>query len=127
MLTFALSSTWRSTRRLVAIAVAVIAGVAFLAATLVVGDSASAAFRVAFDTANAGTDNYVRSTQQFTGGRAAVRRPIDAGLLGLVAGVPGVAEVAPVIDGPARSSAKTASPSVARDRPWPRTGSTTPS
>jgi putative ABC transport system permease protein len=99
MLTYALSATWRRKRRLAAIALAVVLGVAFLTATLVVGDSASAGFRVAFDTANAGTDAYVRSSRQLTGGRETVRPPIGVEVLDLVAQVDGVADVVPSIDG----------------------------
>src|SRR6266545_1796933 len=102
MLAYTFSAAWRRKRRLVATALAVVLGVAFLSATLVVGDSASAGFRVAFDAANAGTDVDVRSSQRLTGGTETVRPPIPSSLVATVAAVDGVARAVPKIDGHAQ-------------------------
>jgi putative ABC transport system permease protein len=99
MLAYTLSAIWQRKRRLVATALAVLLGVAFLSATLVVGDSARAAFAVAFDAANAGTDVYVRSSQRLTGGTETVRPPIPAGLVDEVRQVDGVTAAVPAVDG----------------------------
>ncbi len=59
---FSLASAWRRRRRLAGTVAAVVLGVAFLSATLVVGASARAGFRDTFATADAGIDAYVRSS-----------------------------------------------------------------
>ena len=79
MLRTTLSAAWSRKRRLLGTALAIILGVAFLSATLVLGDSARAGFEVAFTEANAGTDALVRSGTELTGGDETVRPPIDAG------------------------------------------------
>jgi putative ABC transport system permease protein len=99
MLGYTFSATWQRKRRLVATAVSVLLGVAFLSATLAVGDSARAGFEVAFDAANAGTDVYVRSSQRLTGGTETVRPPIPAALVDVVGQVDGVASMVPAVDG----------------------------
>ena len=90
MITFALQTVWRRKPRLAGTVVAVVLGVAFLAATLVVGASARAGFHHTYTTANAGIDAYVRSAAQLTGGAENTRPPLPAAVVGTVAGVDGV-------------------------------------
>ncbi len=102
MLALALTSAWQRKRRLAGTLSAVALGVAFLAATLVVGASARAGFRDTFVTANAGVDAYVRSAQQLTGGVENTRPPLPAAVVAEVAGVDGVAAARPVVQGTAQ-------------------------
>ena len=62
MLTVTLAGIWARKRRLLGTCTAVVLGVAFLAATLVLGDSMRSGFNRAFTEANAGTDVIVRSS-----------------------------------------------------------------
>ena len=62
MLTVTLAGIWARKRRLIGTCTAVVLGVAFLAATLVLADSMRAGFNRAFTEANAGTDVVVRSS-----------------------------------------------------------------
>ena len=79
MLTTILTGLWSRKRRLFGTVTAVVLGVAFLAATLVIGDTQRADFSQAFTTANAGTDVIVRSADEISGEssgpRAHRRRP----------------------------------------------------
>jgi putative ABC transport system permease protein len=101
VIAFALASAWRRRRRLAGTVAAVVLGVAFLAATLVVGASARAGFRSSFATADAGIDAYVRSSAELTGGEQNVRPPIAAALVDDVAAVDGVADAAALVEGSA--------------------------
>jgi putative ABC transport system permease protein len=98
MLNTLLSGLWARKRRLFGMATAVVLGVAFLAATLVIGDTQRADFSEAFTDANSGTDVIVRSADE-VGGEDSVRGSIDAGLVDTVAGVNGVAKAVPSIEG----------------------------
>jgi len=97
MLTTTLAAAWSRKRRLVGTALAIVLGVAFLTATLVVGDSARAGFANAFAEANAGTDALVRSSSR-VGGEEITVAPIDAAVLDSVRSIDGVAAVAPLIE-----------------------------
>lgn len=99
MLRTTLTAAWSRKRRLIGTALAIVLGVGFLTATLVLGDSARAGFDVAFTAANEGTDAVVRSVDRLTGGETTAATPIDASLLDEVADVDGVAAVAPSIEG----------------------------
>jgi len=99
MLRTTLSAAWSRKRRLLGTALAIVLGVAFLSATLVLGDSARAGFETAFSEANAGTDALVRSGTELTGGNETVRPPIDATLVDTIAAVDGVAKVVPTVEG----------------------------
>jgi putative ABC transport system permease protein len=99
MLRTTLTAAWSRKRRLVGTALAIVLGIGFLTATLVLGDSARSGFEVAFTEANAGTDAIVRSEARLTGGESTTGTPIDAALLDAVAAVDGVAAVAPSIEG----------------------------
>jgi len=86
-------------RRLVGTGVAVLLGVAFLAGTLVLGDSLRAGFDDTFTRANAGTDAIVRGETTFDAADQAPRRPLPASLVDELAGLPEVALAVPSIEG----------------------------
>jgi putative ABC transport system permease protein len=94
-----LAAAWSRKRRLLGTVVAIVLGVAFLSATLVIGDSARAGFHVAFSEANAGTDALVRSSTRIDSEEAVVPTPIEASLLDLVTSVDGVRAAVPSIEG----------------------------
>src|SRR5262245_18209124 len=98
MLRTILSGLWARKRRLLGTTTAVVLGVAFLTATLVLGDSMRAGFRNAFTSANAGTDVVVRSAVEFDS-EDSVRGFIDADLVDSVAAVDGVDRAVPSIEG----------------------------
>ena len=102
MLRLAASTAWSHKRRLLGSALAIVLGVSFLTATLVLGDSARAGFETAFAEATAGIDASVRSTQELTGTDEASRVPIDAALVGTVAALDGVATAVPTVEGVAQ-------------------------
>ncbi|HYD09470.1 MAG TPA: ABC transporter permease, partial [Acidimicrobiales bacterium] len=102
MLRITLAAAWSRKRRLVGTALAIVLGVAFLAATIVVGDSARAGFAVAFDEANAGIDAVVQSERELTAAEDGGRIPIDASLLDAIAAHDDVAAVAPIVEGMAQ-------------------------
>jgi len=101
MLTVTFAGIWARKRRLLGTCAAVVLGVAFLAATLVLGDSMRSGFNRAFSTANAGTDVVVRSSTVIGSSDTRVRDTIPAGVLDKVAAVDGVATAAPSIEGTA--------------------------
>ncbi|MER6128579.1 ABC transporter permease, partial [Streptomyces sp. NPDC001795] len=88
-------------RRFAGTFLAVFLGVAFLAGTLVMGDTLRASFSTMFGDATAGTDAVVRSADTITtpGESQGVRQPVDTSLVRTIAKVPGVAAVAPQIQG----------------------------
>ncbi|MFI7343476.1 ABC transporter permease [Streptomyces sp. NPDC050085] len=88
-------------RRFAGTFTAVLLGVAFLAGTLVMGDTLRASFDSMFAGATSGTDAVVRSTSVITtpGESQGTRRPVDAALADDLAKEPGVAAAAPNIQG----------------------------
>ncbi|MFJ8927871.1 ABC transporter permease [Streptomyces sp. NPDC102364] len=80
---------------------AVLLGVAFLAGTLVMGDTLRASFDSMFAGASSGTDAVVRSGNVITtpGESQGTRRPVAASLADDLAKAPGVAAAAPNIQG----------------------------
>ncbi|MFC9909924.1 ABC transporter permease [Streptomyces sp. NPDC127197] len=88
-------------RRFAGTFLAVFLGVAFLAGTLVMGDTLRASFDSMFGNATSGTDAVVRSADAITtpGESQGVRRPVDADLVEAVERVPGVAAAVPNIEG----------------------------
>ncbi|MGW9025785.1 ABC transporter permease [Streptomyces sp. NPDC055722] len=88
-------------RRFAGTFAAVFLGVAFLAGTLVMGDTLRASFSTMFGDATAGTDAVVRSADTITtpGESQGVRQPVDTSLLRTVEKVPGVAAAAAGIQG----------------------------
>jgi putative ABC transport system permease protein len=101
---------WRTTlksiaahkRRLLATCSAVLLGVAFLSATLVLVHTLTTGFADILAKANAGTDALVRSSVQVGGGDFPERGLVDRSLAGTIAAVDGVAAVAPRIEGTGR-------------------------
>ncbi|MFJ5773977.1 ABC transporter permease [Streptomyces sp. NPDC093094] len=88
-------------RRFAGTFLAVFLGVAFLAGTLVMGDTLRAGFDSMFGDAAAGTDAVVRSADAITtpGESQGVRQPVPAALADRIEDVPGVAAAAPDIQG----------------------------
>ncbi|MDX2825158.1 ABC transporter permease [Streptomyces ipomoeae] len=88
-------------RRFAGTFLAVLLGVAFLAGTLVMGDTLRASFDTMFGRATSGTDAVVRSADTITtpGESEGVRQPVDAGLVSRIEDVPGVAAAVPDIQG----------------------------
>ncbi|MFI5795853.1 ABC transporter permease [Streptomyces sp. NPDC051677] len=96
-----LSSLRAHRRRFAGTFLAVFLGVAFLAGTLVMGDTLRASFDSMFGEATAGTDAVVRGADTITtpGESRGVRQPVDTDLVRTVEAVPGVAAAAPDIQG----------------------------
>ncbi|MFF7529220.1 ABC transporter permease [Streptomyces bobili] len=88
-------------RRFAGTFLAVLLGVAFLAGTLVMGDTLRASFDSLFGNATAGTAAVVRGGDTITtpGESQGVRKPVGTALVGTVEAVPGVAAAAPDIKG----------------------------
>ncbi|MFC7307852.1 ABC transporter permease [Streptomyces monticola] len=96
-----LSSLRAHKRRFAGTFSAVLLGVAFLAGTLVMGDTLRASFDSMFAGATSGTDAVVRSSGTITapGESRGVRRPVDAGLAEEIERTPGVAAAVASIEG----------------------------
>ncbi|WP_105972597.1 ABC transporter permease [Streptomyces geranii] len=96
-----LSSLRAHKRRFAGTFLAVFLGVAFLAGTLVMGDTLRNSFDTMFGEATSGTDAVVRSADAITtpGESQGVRRPVPTDLVKTVERVPGVAAAAPDIQG----------------------------
>ncbi|MFE1947470.1 ABC transporter permease [Streptomyces massasporeus] len=88
-------------RRFAGTFLAVFLGVAFLAGTLVMGDTLRASFDSMFGDAAGGTDAVVRSADAITtpGESQGVRQPVAADLVRTVEKVPGVAAAVPSVQG----------------------------
>ncbi|MGW0882739.1 ABC transporter permease [Streptomyces sp. NPDC002671] len=100
-LRLSLNSLRTHRRRFAGTFFAVFLGVAFLAGTLVMGDTLRASFDSMFGEAASGTDAVVRGSDAITtpGEAQGVRSPVDIGLVKTVEKVPGVAAAAPNIQG----------------------------
>ncbi|MFI1702305.1 ABC transporter permease [Streptomyces bobili] len=100
-LSLSASSLRAHKRRFAGTFLAVLLGVAFLAGTLVMGDTLRASFDSLFGNATAGTDAVVRGADTITtpGESQGVRKPVGTALVGTVEAVPGVAAAAPDIKG----------------------------
>ncbi|WP_326671322.1 ABC transporter permease [Streptomyces canus] len=96
-----MSSLRAHKRRFAGTFLAVFLGVAFLAGTLVMGDTLRAGFDTMFGNATSGTDAVVRSAEAITtpGESQGVREPVDTELVRTVEQVPGVAAAVPDIQG----------------------------
>ena len=99
MFNVTLSGLWARKRRLIGTSLAVVLGVAFLAATLVLGDTMRAGFEQAFTDANAGTDVVVRSADKIGSGDSLVRGAIDAVARRRDRRRPGVRAAEPSVEG----------------------------
>ncbi|MFF9624484.1 ABC transporter permease [Streptomyces griseosporeus] len=100
-LRLSLASLRAHRRRFAGTFLAVFLGVAFLAGTLVMGDTLRASFDSLFGNATSGTDAVVRSADAITtpGEAQGVRQPVDTALVRKLEAVPGVAAAAPDIQG----------------------------
>jgi putative ABC transport system permease protein len=98
MLATVFAGLWARKRRLLGTTTAVVLGVAFLTATLVIGDTMRTGFTGAFERANAGTDVSVRSSVVL-GSEPRVRDAIDAAVTDQMADLDGVARAVPVVEG----------------------------
>jgi putative ABC transport system permease protein len=86
--------------RLVTTGIAVMLGVAFMAGTLVLGDTVSKTFDDLFATVNAGTDAEVRGETAFEDDFGTAQRArVDESLVDTIAALPGVADAQPNIEG----------------------------
>ncbi|WP_405401828.1 ABC transporter permease [Streptomyces sp. NBC_01104] len=96
-----LSSLRTHRRRFAGTLTAVLLGVAFLAGTLVMGDTLRASFDTMFGNAASGTDAVVRSTNVVTvsGESEGTRQPVSTGLVRRIDRLPQVAAAAPDIQG----------------------------
>ncbi|MFI7413203.1 ABC transporter permease [Streptomyces sp. NPDC049627] len=99
-------------RRFAGTFLAVFLGVAFLAGTLVMGDTLRASFDTMFGNATSGTDAVVRSADAITtpGESEGVREPVDTDLAGTIEKIPGVAAAAPSIQGAGQLVGKNGDP-----------------
>ena len=97
-----LKTLWSRKRRLAATSIAVILGVAFLAATLILGSTTKAGFRDTFTSANNGTDVVVRNATRIGSEESRVRGLIDESTVADVAAVDGVASAVAEVRGTAQ-------------------------
>lgn len=97
-----LHSLWQRKRRAAGTALAIILGVAFLTATLTLGDTLDASFSSVFRQANDGTAVVVRGARSIDSDAGAQRAPIPASTADRVRAVPGVAAVAAEVQGTAQ-------------------------
>ena len=97
MLRNTLKSLWAHKRRLVSTTISVILGVAFMAGTLVLGDTLDRSIDGLVNEATEGIDAEVRGPELFDTGFGVIRGPIDQSLADVVAGVEGVTSSAPYI------------------------------
>jgi putative ABC transport system permease protein len=90
---------WSRKRRLIGMFTAVMVGVAFLAGTLVLGDTVRDSFGTLFTEANRGTAALVRSEHRMTVDGETEQAAIPASTVAQVAAVDGVATTAPLVEG----------------------------
>ena len=96
------SSLWARKRRLLGGAIAVVIGVAFLAATLVLGDAMKSGIHSLLAEGNSGTDALVRSELEIGTADMSTRSTVDEGLVSTLADNPDVASALPVVEGVAQ-------------------------
>ncbi|MGD9995892.1 MAG: ABC transporter permease [Ilumatobacteraceae bacterium] len=94
-----LHGMWSHKRRLVGTGTAVVLGVAFLVATLVLGDTMRTGFGQLIATGNAGTDVIVRNSTVLEAGEEPVRGQLDEAVVSRVAEVDGVGRAAAAVEG----------------------------
>ena len=98
------SSLWARKRRLLGGAIAVVIGVAFLAATLVLGDAMKSGIHSLLAESNSGTDALVRSELEIGTADMSTRSTVDERIVSELAGNPDVASALPVVEGVAQLS-----------------------
>jgi putative ABC transport system permease protein len=96
-----LISAWSHRRRLASTTFAIVLGIAFLTASLVLRDTVTAGFSTTFTAANSGTDAVVRNADDL-GAADEPRAPIDASLQSRIDVLDGVAATAASVSGPAQ-------------------------
>ncbi len=100
MFTIALSGIWAHKRRLTGSMLAVVLGVAFLAGTLLLGDTLKANFDKLFTQANGTTDVIVRGATEIKSGTGPDNRSaVAASLAPQLRGIPGVADAESYVEG----------------------------
>lgn len=99
MTTITIKDLWSRKRRLLGMFTAVMVGVAFLAGTLVLGDTVRDSFGTLFTEANSGTAALVRSEHRMTVDGDTEQGAIPASVAARVAGVDGVDATAPLVEG----------------------------
>jgi putative ABC transport system permease protein len=99
VLAITIKGLWSHKRRLTGTFLAVLLGVAFLAGTLVLGDTLRANFDTLFTSVTGDTGAVVRNASKVDSNPASPRGPIDAALLDRVRTAPGVASVQPQVTG----------------------------
>ena len=102
MLTTILKSLWSRKRRLLGTCIAVVLGVAFLAGTMILGDTTKSGFSSTFASANDGTDVVVRNGTRIGSEEDRTRGLIDESTVAEVASVSGVATAVPEVRGVAQ-------------------------
>jgi putative ABC transport system permease protein len=99
VLAITIKGLWSHKRRLTGTFLAVLLGVAFLAGTLVLGDTVRSNFDTLFTSVTGDTGAVVRNAVKVDSNPASPRGPIDAALLDRVRAAPGVASVQPQVTG----------------------------
>ena len=99
MLRSSLKAAWAHKRRLLSTAIAVVLGVAFMAGTLVLGDTLDRAFDQFFGETLSETDAVVRGPELIDTGFGRLFGPIDEELVEVVRGVEGVDVAAGYVQG----------------------------
>ena len=102
MLSTILNGLWSRKRRLMGTCVAVVLGVAFLAGTMILGDTTKAGFTDTFTAANDGTDVVVRNATRIGSEEERTRGLIDESMVAHVAAIDGVAAAVPEVRGVAQ-------------------------
>src|SRR6187431_1378838 len=98
------SSLWARKRRLLGGAIAIVIGVAFLAATLVLGNAMKGGIHSLMAEGNSGTDALVRSELEIGSADMSSRSTVDEQLVSQLAANPDVASALPVVEGVAQLS-----------------------
>ncbi len=93
------ASLWNRKRRLVGGCTAIIIGVGFLAATLIIGDTVRGSYDTLLAQGNRGTDVLVRNSREIDAGEDRQRGTLSVALVDSVRDTPGVLAAAPLIDG----------------------------
>jgi putative ABC transport system permease protein len=110
MLTATVKSLWSRKRRLLGASTAVVIGVAFLVATLILGDSMRTGFATFFADSNKGIDLFIRNGTEVGSDDYVQKGTLDEALVDMLAVQPGVERVAANIEGTAQIVATDGTP-----------------
>jgi putative ABC transport system permease protein len=102
MLRTIFKTLWSRKRRLASTSIAVVLGVAFLAATMILGSTTKAGFQDTFTAANDGTDVVVRNATRIGSEESRMRGLIDESMVAEIAAVDGVASAVAEVRGTAQ-------------------------